>query len=70
MNVAIRSGLTACLAGLALLVVPVSSHDDTLGARFVDAGGADAADCLEHHEPCASIQYALARARPGNTIKV
>lgn len=47
-----------------------SSHDDTLGARFVDPDGVNASDCLEHHEPCRSIQYALTQAEPGNTVKV
>lgn len=58
------------LAALVLLALPASSHDDTLDARFVDTGGANATDCLEHHEPCRSIQYALEVAGPGNTIKV
>ncbi len=57
-------------AGLVVLALPVSSHDDTLGARFVDPDGENVADCLEHHDPCQSIQYALEMARPGNTIKV
>jgi len=58
--------------GLLLVGVTMisSSHDDTQGARFVDPDGANASDCLEHHEPCRSIQYALAQAVPGNTIKV
>lgn len=56
--------------GLLLAGVAMASHDDTLGARFVDPDGVNAADCLEHHEPCRSIQYALARAEPGNTVKV
>jgi len=47
-----------------------SSHDDSIGARYVDLRGINAADCLEHHEPCRSLQYALSRAEPGNTIKV
>lgn len=55
------------LAGVTMIS---SSHDDTLGARFVDPDGANASDCLEHHEPCRSIQYALAQAEPGNTVKV
>jgi hypothetical protein len=38
--------------------------------RAVDPEGVNASDCLEHHEPCRSIQYALEVARPGNTIKV
>ena len=67
----IRHGAAfSCFAGLVLLVAPGVSHDDTLGARFVDPDGANATDCLEHHEPCASIQYALSQARPGNTVKV
>ena len=40
------------------------------GARFVGSEGANASDCLEHHEPCRSIEYALEVALPGNTIKV
>lgn len=70
MNAAQVRAAGSCVIGLALSVTPASSHDDTIGARFVANGGADAAECLEHHEPCASIQYALAQARPGNTIKV
>jgi choice-of-anchor B domain-containing protein len=63
--------IPACLvAGLAVLALPASSHDDTLGARFVDPDGANASDCLEHHDPCRSLQYALEVAEPGNTIKV
>jgi choice-of-anchor B domain-containing protein len=58
------------VAGLAVLALPASSHDDTLGARFVDPDGANASDCLEHHDPCRSLQYALEVAEPGNTIKV
>jgi len=60
----------AALAGLLLLGAPASSHDDTLGARFVDPEGVNASDCLEHHEPCRSIQFALEVAEPGNTVKV
>ena len=55
------------LAGVTMIS---SSHDDALGARFVDPDGVNASDCLEHHEPCRSIQYALAQAEPGNTVKV
>ncbi len=59
------------LAGAILVGLPASSnHDDTLGARFVGPDGVNASDCLEHHEPCRSIQYALAAAEPGNTVKV
>jgi hypothetical protein len=55
------------LLGLLLLGLPAASpHDDSLGARFVDSAGANASDCLEHHEPCRTIQYALAQAGPGN----
>ena len=61
------------LAGLGLLLwggPAWSSHDDSIGARYVDPQGLNAADCIEHHEPCRSIQYALSRAEPGNTVKV
>jgi choice-of-anchor B domain-containing protein len=47
-----------------------ASHDESIGARFVQPGGVDAGDCLDHHTPCVSVQYALARAEPGNTVKV
>jgi choice-of-anchor B domain-containing protein len=60
----------AWVAGCTLSGVVAASHDDTLGARFVDPQGVNGSDCLEHHEPCRSIQYALAQAEPGNTVKV
>jgi hypothetical protein len=41
----------AFLATALLIGLPASSHDDSLGARFVDPEGANATDCLEHHEP-------------------
>jgi choice-of-anchor B domain-containing protein len=47
-----------------------ASHDESIGARFVQANGADAGTCLDHHAPCFSMQYALAQAQPGNTVKV
>jgi choice-of-anchor B domain-containing protein len=65
-----RNWVGASVAGAVLLIAPVSSHDDTRGARFVGPDGANATDCLAHHDPCLSIQYALAQAGPGNTIKV
>jgi choice-of-anchor B domain-containing protein len=58
---------------IALLAVPGSaaaSHDESVGARFVQPGGVDSGNCLDHHAPCVSIQYALAQAEPGNTVKV
>ena len=57
---------------LALLAVAsgAAAHDESVGARFVQPGGVDAGDCLDHHAPCVSIQYALAQAEPGNTVKV
>ncbi len=69
---AAESRATRCcaLAGLLLLGLPASSHDDSRGARFVDPDGANASDCLQHHEPCLSIQFALEMAEPGNTVKV
>jgi len=57
------------LIGL-LLVSVSSSHDDTVGARYVQEDGANASDCLDHDLPCRSIQYALQLAQPGNTVKV
>lgn len=47
-----------------------ASHDEELGARFVHGDGADASNCLDHDVPCESIQYALAQAEPGHTVKV
>src|SRR5262245_6032205 len=47
-----------------------ASHDESVGARFVQPGGVDAGSCLDHHAPCVSMQYALAQAEPGNTVKV
>jgi choice-of-anchor B domain-containing protein len=58
------------LTMLALTSSAAASHDESVGARFVQPGGADAGNCLDHHAPCVSIQYALARAEPGNTLKV
>ncbi|MGH8250934.1 MAG: choice-of-anchor B family protein [Steroidobacteraceae bacterium] len=61
----------AAAAGVLAIGLPASSHhDDTVGARFVDSSGDNASSCLEHHEPCRSIQFALAQATPGNTVKV
>jgi choice-of-anchor B domain-containing protein len=57
-------------AGALLIGLPASSHDDTLGARFVDSDGANVSECLEPHVPCRSIQFALAKARAGNIVKV
>ncbi len=70
MNAGRSRAPAALLGGLLILALPAASHDDTRGARFVDPEGANASDCLEHHEPCRSIQYALEVALPGNTIKV
>ena len=70
MSRARASGPLAVLAGLVVLALPAGSHDDTRGARYVGPDGANATDCLEHHDPCLSIQYALEQAGPGNTIKV
>jgi choice-of-anchor B domain-containing protein len=57
-------------AVFALAATALASHDDELGARFVHGDGANATDCLDHDLPCRSIQYALAQAEPGNTVKV
>src|SRR5262245_11314629 len=58
------------LALLAVAGSAAANHDESVGARFVQPGGVDAGSCLDHHAPCVSIQYALAQAEPGNTLKV
>ena len=60
--------LTLTLLGLAGSAA--ASHDESVGARFVQPGGVDAGSCLDHHAPCVSIQFALSQAEPGNTLKV
>jgi choice-of-anchor B domain-containing protein len=66
-----RTTLHAPLAAaLVWTATALASHDDELGARFVETTGANASDCLDHDVPCRSIQYALAQAEPGNTVKV
>ena len=55
---------------LALAGSAAASHDESVGARFVQPGGVDAGNCLDHHAPCVSMQYALRQAEPGNTLKV
>jgi hypothetical protein len=57
---------------LALLAIAgsASAHDESVRARFVQPGGVDAGSCLDHHASCVSMQYALAQAEPGNTVKV
>src|SRR5215510_3906386 len=58
------------LALLAVAGSAAANHDESVGARFVQPGGIDAGTCLDHHAPCVSMQYALAQAEPGNTVKV
>lgn len=58
------------LALLAVAGSAAANHDESVGARFVQPGGVDLGTCLDHHAPCVSIQYALAQAEPGNTLKV
>ncbi|HJR71258.1 MAG TPA: choice-of-anchor B family protein [Gammaproteobacteria bacterium] len=62
--------LAATLAAATVLTAIRASHDESVGARFVLPGGVDAGNCLDHHAPCVSIRYALARAEAGNTVKV
>jgi choice-of-anchor B domain-containing protein len=59
-------GVPLTLSGIAAQ----ASHDESVGARFVQPGGIDAGTCLDHHDSCVSIHYALRQAEPGNTIKV
>ena len=65
-----RSTPSLALALLATAGIAGASHDEIVGARFVQPGGVDAGNCLDHHAPCVSMQYALAQAEPGNTVKV
>jgi choice-of-anchor B domain-containing protein len=65
-----RSSLVLTAALLLCAAAAQASHDESLGARFVQPGGADAGNCLDHHAPCVSIRYALAQAEPGTTVKV
>jgi len=59
------------LAGAAVTsVAALASHDESIGARFVQPSGVDVGNCLDHDAPCVSIRYALAQAEPGNTVKV
>src|SRR5262245_2196537 len=58
------------VALLAVAGSAAANHDESVGARFVQPGGVDAGNCLDHHAPCVSMQYALAQAEPGNTVKV
>lgn len=64
----IQQGAAGCAC--LLLASAAVAHDDTVGARFVIEQGANASDCLDHHLPCRSIQYALQQAESGNTVKV
>ncbi len=69
----LRIGTSLLFLGACLLFISaaaLANHDDVIGARYVDGQGLNVSDCLDHHEPCRSIQYALAVAAPGNTVKV
>jgi choice-of-anchor B domain-containing protein len=65
-----KSSRALILALLAVAGSAAANHDESVGARFVQPGGIDAGNCLDHHAPCVSMQYALAQAEPGNTVKV
>ena len=65
-----RTAAALSLALLGFTHPTFASHDESLGARFVQPGGVDAGNCLDHHAPCLSIRYALAQAEPGHTVKV
>jgi choice-of-anchor B domain-containing protein len=58
------------VAGALFLGAGARAHDEDIGARFVHTDGLNGSDCLDHDAPCRSIQYAVARAEPGNTVKV
>jgi choice-of-anchor B domain-containing protein len=70
MTASMNSSRALVLALLAVAGSATASHDESVGARFVQPGGVDAGNCLDHHAPCVSIKYALAQAEPGNTVKV
>ncbi len=55
---------------LVLAAVASASHDESQGLRFVEDRGVNNTACLDHHRPCASIQYALSQAEPGHTVRV
>ena len=59
------------LALLALAGSATASHDESHGARFVQPGGVDAGNCLDHHAPCVldSVRAGAGQARL-NTVKV
>ena len=65
-----NSSRALILALLGVAGSAAANHDESVGARFVQPGGVDVGDCLAHDAPCVSIQYALAQAEPGNTVKV
>jgi choice-of-anchor B domain-containing protein len=65
-----RIQLAWAAVGLLLITSATTAHDDVTGARFVDADGNNASDCLDHDLPCASIAFALRQAQAGNTVKV
>jgi choice-of-anchor B domain-containing protein len=48
----------------------LSAHDESVGQRFVEPNGVNVTNCLDHHAPCQSIQYALAQAEPGHVVRV
>ncbi len=53
-----------------LVAFSAAAHDDKVGARYVQAGGTNVDACLEHHDACRTIQYALSQTQPGNSVKV
>jgi choice-of-anchor B domain-containing protein len=55
---------------LFLLAGPVFAHGDAELPLYVSESGADAGDCLQAANPCASISYALSRAGKGGQIRV
>lgn len=55
---------------LFLAAAASASHDESQGVRYVEGVGVDSTACLDHDLPCASIQYALSQAAPGNTVRV
>ena len=57
------------LAVVALALLP-ASRADAGGPWYVAIGGSDASDCLGPATPCATINAAIEKAGPGDTILV
>ena len=55
------------LGGVSMVAL---SHDDTVGARYVDPDGINVSDCRNTTNPAAASSTRSRRPSPGNTVKV